>query len=196
MAVSVLLIAVVALSLVLPTQAGSPDTLSVESTGSHSITVNFNNNFDMEFWIRDPSHQIVDLKFTISWDPNKMEAVSGVTSPPSGWGMGTKDLGPGLIQVLTGGATPFQGDKLLFTLSFRCIDNGISTISVIDASYHDPPGVPYNLNILSATANQQRPVVGGVVSPVNKPLMLAPYLALVGLVAAVSAVVVIRRHEA
>ncbi len=191
-----LLIAVVALSLVLPTQAGSPDTLSAESAGSHSITVNFNNNFDVEFWIRDLSHQMVDLTFTISWDPNKMEVVGGVTSPPAPWGMGTKDLGPGLIQVLTGGVTPFQGDKLLYTLTLRCIDNGVSTINVIDASYHDPPGVPYNLNIVSATVNQQRPVVGGVVSPVNKSLMLAPYLALVGLVAAVAAVVVRRRHEA
>ena len=190
-----LLIAVVALSLVLPTQAGSPDTLSVESSGSHSITVNFNNNFDVEFWIRDVSHQMVDLTFTISWDPNKMEVVGGVPSPPGPWGLGTKELGPGLIQVLTGGAA-FQGDNLFITLTFRCIDNGVSTISVIDASYHDPPGVPYRLNVFSVTVNQQRPVVGGVVSPVNKLALATPFLALAGLAIAVSAVVVIKRRRA
>jgi hypothetical protein len=38
-------------------------------------------------------------------------------------------------------------------------------------------------------------VVGGIITPVNKLEILAPYLALVGLVAAVSAVVVVRRRQ-
>jgi hypothetical protein len=38
-------------------------------------------------------------------------------------------------------------------------------------------------------------VVGGVVSPVNKLALVTPYLALAGLIVAVSAVVVVKRRR-
>lgn len=77
---------------------------------------------------------------------------------------------------------------------------GFDTSSVAGRSYSGVPGFwnpqPGGNIMIRAVIECSAPV-GGVVMPVNKSLVLAPYLALAGLVAAVSAVVIVRkRHEA
>lgn len=59
-------------------------------------------------------------------------------------------------------------------------------------------GVTVSLEVgpVALTCNQLEPrPVGGIVAPVNKLDLLAPYLALIGLIAVVSTVAVIRRRR-
>ena len=72
---------------------------------------------------------------------------------------------------------------------------GNTPINVIDAIYTDASGVNQTLNVLKASVNQITHPVGGVASPVNKAEIIAPYIALAGLIAAVSTVYIIKKRR-
>ncbi|MEM3004790.1 MAG: hypothetical protein QXK96_05790, partial [Candidatus Bathyarchaeia archaeon] len=77
-----------------------------------------------------------------------------------------------------------------------CLGEGSSTLRV--EGWVDPIGDGTGKKILDPVlvpVSQVQPApVGGVSVPVNKLSIVAPYLALVGLVAVVSAVIVVRKR--
>lgn len=194
MMISGFLVISIVLGLCHPVEAQA-DTLYVESDGSRIIEVNVSTEFTIEIWIRDLSAQATVVYFTLVYDPDSMETVTGTTTPPSGWGAGTSIPRVGQIAYVASGSA-FQGNQAWYALTFHCIAPGNTPINVIDAIYTDASGANQTLNVLKAAVNQiTPPPVGGVASPVNKAEIIAPYIALAGLIAAVSTVYVIKKRR-
>jgi hypothetical protein len=192
--VSGFLIISIVLGLCRPVEAQA-DTLYVESNGSRIIEVNVSTEFTIEIWIRDLSTQAKEMYFTVVYDPDSMEIVGGATTPPSGWGASTSSSTPGEITYSASGE-PFQADRSWYTITFHCTALGNTPINVKSAHYKDPSDGDNWLNILKASVNQisQSPV-GGFSTPINKLEILTPYIALAGLIIAVSSVYVIKKRK-
>lgn len=99
---------------------------------------------------------------------------------------------------------PVTGSGELVTLTFHCKGAGQSDLAFILQSTllvgppQDYPQIPYVATGGSVTQFTPTPTprpVGGVVMPVNKLEILTPYLALAGLVAAISVVVAVKRRS-
>jgi hypothetical protein len=98
-------------------------------------------------------------------------------------------------------------DRYWETISFHCLEAGSTPLNlpptvdpdngpVLDTFINPRNGEPYNLNLVKGAVNQiEISPVGGISSPVNKIEILTPYLALAGLIAAISTVIVIRKHK-
>ena len=192
--ISAFMVISIFLGLCLPVEAQA-DTLYVESNGSRIIEVNVSTEFTIEIWIRNQTAQATAVYFTIVFDPDYMEVVGGATTPPGGWGAGTTNPGPGQIGYIASGA-PFVGEHSWYSLTFHCLDAGSTPINVMDAVYTDASGANHTLNVLKASVSQILvPPVGGISTTVNKLEILTPYIALVGLIIAVSAVYVIKTRK-
>ena len=194
MMISGFLVISIVLGLCHPVEAQA-DTLYVESDGSRIIEVNVSTEFTIDIWIRNFSAPATVMYFTIVYDPDSMEIVTGSTTPPSGWGAGTSIPSPGQVAYIASGS-PFSGNQAWYSLTFHCTAPGNTPINVIDAIYTDGSGANQTLNVLKAAVNQiTPPPVGGVASPVNKAEIIAPYIALAGLIAAVSTVYIIKKRR-
>ncbi|MFC1505492.1 hypothetical protein ACFLQ6_00315 [Thermoproteota archaeon] len=193
MMISGFLVISIVLGLCHPVEAQA-DTLYVESDGSRILEVSVSTEFTIDIWIRNFSAPATVMYFTIVYDPNSMEIVTGTTTPPSGWGAGTSIPSLGQVAYIASGAA-FQGTQAWYSLTFHCIAEGNTPINVIDAIYTDASGVNQTLNVLKASVNQITHPVGGVASPVNKAEIIAPYIALAGLIAAVSTVYIIKKRR-
>jgi hypothetical protein len=192
--ISAFMVMSIFLGLCLPVEAQA-DTLYVESNGSRIIEVNVSTEFTIEIWIRNQTAQATAVYFTIVFDPDSMEVVGAATTPPGGWGAGTSDLGPGQIGYVASGSG-FQGDLSWYSLTFHCLDAGNTPINVIDAVYTDLGGSNHTLNVLKASVSQI-PVtpVGGISTTVNKLEILTPYIVLVGLIVAISTLIIIKKRK-
>jgi len=88
----------------------------------------------------------------------------------------------------------FSDDASWVTLTFHCVGGGSSPIGIspYPDSWWENPSVLEPFDVVSAGTCNQRPVVpvGGVVTSVNRLAVMAPYVALLGLVATVAAVIV------
>jgi hypothetical protein len=194
MMISGFLVISIVLGLCHPVEAQA-DTLYVESDGSRIIEVNVSTEFTIDIWIRDLSAQATEMYFTIVYDPDSMEVVGSATTPPGGWGAGTSNPGPGQIAYVASGS-PFQGNQVWYSITFHCLAPGNTPINVIDANYTIATGGNQILNVLKASVSQiTPPPVGGVASPVNKVEIISPYIALAGLIAAVSTVYIIKKRR-
>ena len=183
--ISGFLIISIVLGLFRPVEAQA-DTLYVESDGSRIIEVNVSTEFTIEIWIRDLSTTAVAMYFTIVYDPNSMEIVTGSTTPPSGWGASTSIPSSGQVAYVASGSA-FQGDQAWFSLTFHCKAPGNTPINVIDARYTPASGGNQILNVLKASVSQiTPPPVGGVSTPTNKLEILTPCLALAVLISIIS----------
>jgi len=84
-------------------------------------------------------------------------------------------------------------DAAWVKLTFHCLGEGTSEIYFDDASIFIQGYITPDLFI--CIAHQSTRPVGGVLTPVNKLAILAPYLALLGLVGAVSLAATARRRR-
>ena len=193
-ALSTVLVVLTVLGLVLPLYAQSDD-ISVEIDGSRIINVTVSTNFVIEVWIRGLSNQMNTLGFDLTYDPTQMEYVDSTLFTPSGW-LGSNTLSsPGLVHVGAGGGG-YQTDHLWLTVTFHCIAPGSSPINVINAQYEDLAGASHDLNVLKGAVTQiSSSSVGGVVIPTDKLEILTPYIALAGLIAAISTVYFINKKK-
>ena len=83
-------------------------------------------------------------------------------------------------------------------LTFHCLEPGITEILVegwADMLTGTAAPLRFPLDPVIVTVNQGGHAVGGISTPVNKLEILTPYIALAGLIAAVSAVYVIKRRK-
>ena len=193
MMISGFLVISIVLGLCHPVEAQA-DTLYVESDGSRILEVSVSTEFTIDIWIRNFSAPATVVYFTLVYDPDSMEIVTGSTTPPSGWGASTSIPSLGQVAYIASG-TAFQGTQAWYSLTFHCIAEGNTPINVIDAIYTDGSGANQTLNVLKAAVNQITHPVGGVASPVNKAEIIAPYIALAGLIAAVSTVYIIKKRR-
>jgi hypothetical protein len=209
--ISVLILAVtLILSLALttaPVTANGPTTTpSLEINPHPTISATVSTQFTIQIWIRNipAGYKLDSFDISVYWDPTQMELLDHkeFTPPGKNWII-QFNIGPDHYG-LKNGATSTQDTTDLemawASLTFHCLAEGTSIIDLSSAvnavilsdgqtlypTYPDP---------FTITCNQVQPrPVGGVVVPVSRLQILAPYLALVGLVIAVSAVVVVKRR--
>ncbi len=188
--VVVLLVLVVTSGLVLPARGNGQSTIAVEP---QTVDVTVGSNFSIDISIRNVGYML-SFHFKITWDPNLMRYVSRTLLLQQGWSVKTETVdGPGGTYALQATGNMFSGDASWVTLTFHCLGGGSSPIGISppDSGWENPSvSIPFDV-VSGGTCNQQ-PVapVGGVVLPVNRLAVMAPYLALLGLVATVAVVIV------
>jgi hypothetical protein len=185
----VLLVLVVASGLILPAKGASP-TIAVEP---QTADVKVGTNFSIDISIRNVD-SMFRFHFKITWDPNLARYVSRTLLLQPGWSVETETVdGLGGTYVLQATGGMFSGDASWVTLAFHCLGEGSSPIGVSpnpDTWWENPSVlIPFDV-VLGGTCNQHPVVpVGGIVLPVNRLAVMAPYLALLGLVGAVTVMI-------
>jgi len=172
-------------------------TISVEAKGSSKITPAVSSKFWVEVWIRNlpQGQQITQLDLTLTFDPGQLEEVLFVSAFDMTWLFtGQVDNVAGTLVIHGSGSTPIQDDRQWLWIYFHCLKPGVSTINIVSAQWKNGEVTNSFSTLIPATVTQMGPV-GGVVIPTSKLEILTPYLALVGLVAAVSAVVVVKKRR-
>ena len=108
--------------------------------------------------------------------------------------------GPGRYAFYGGneGGGMFSQNATWLTITFTCIRAGSSAIESHDGFYNDgEANIP--IGDFELTCNQHGSgrsyPVGGLILPVNELSVLAPYLALIGLVASLSTVYALKRRR-
>jgi len=199
-----LLIAVFLISPTIPTAKAQqlttlyvdpPSTVVVVST-QFTVTVNVAEVTDLYGW-----------EFNMTFNPALLEC-KGVTEGPflkktgktTFFIIGEIDNVAGKIRVgclITDPPPGVDGSGILAEVTFHCKAVGNSALEfnppdlLVDSGMNE---IPHESIGGSVTQYVQRPV-GGVLVPVNKLSILAPYLALIGLVGAVATVIGLRRKR-
>jgi hypothetical protein len=186
----VLLVLVVASGLALPAR-GAGSTVAVEP---QTVDVAVGSNFSIDISIRNVG-SMLGFRFKITWDPKLVEYVSRTLLLQQGWSVVTETVdGVGGTYVLQAAGGMFSHDASWVTITFHCLGTGSSPIGIrpYPDSWWDNPSTTPPFDVVSAGTCSQRPVapVGGVILSVNRLAVMAPYLALLGLVAAVAVVIV------
>ena len=201
-----LLIIIISSGLLIPTFAQPFPKLIVNPT---SITAEVSTTFTITFSVTDiPSG--IGLRYVgilLLWPSSDMELVSGTegASIPPGWEVTLGDfttIPPGseskYFQMSINTGEHVTVDREWLTVTFHCLGPGPSTISIDgglelrelpDGSTFGGPVDPIEVTI------NQIASVGGVTAPVNKTDILTPYIALAGLIAAISTVYVIKKRK-
>jgi hypothetical protein len=176
-----------------------------------SITAGVSTTYSVTVSVEDiaPGYGLHHVGIVLTWPSSDMELVSGEegTSPPPGWnlffgdftevppGSGKKQISQSII--LTG--EPVTVEREWLTVTFHCLRPGPSTIIVdagVDVQYlQDGSYTSSPRTIIEVTVNQLGTPVGGVTTPVNKTVVLAPYIALAGLIITISTVYVIKKRK-
>ncbi|MGB6681299.1 MAG: hypothetical protein WBF08_08275 [Candidatus Bathyarchaeia archaeon] len=200
-----LLLAVIISSLGLPVSAGNGIAKIVVEP--RIITISVSSTFTIDIWIRDLSSDFMqEFDFTITWDPDLMEIVSNidhVLANDPNWIIKTQILNPASgtyrLNAWTGlFGSPVNEDLSWVTLTFHCRGVGSSPVNIQNTViYRAATGAqPIAHEVLKGAVTQEPATpVGGYVTPINKLEILTPYIAIAGLIAAVSAVYVIKRRK-
>jgi len=171
-----------------------------------SLTVYVCTEFTVEIWVRGipTDYYMIGFDFRVEWDPTAME-YRYHTTKDHGWGHGyglSKDMG---FLFFTYPAIEDPGhaisvDDVWLTITFHCLREGTSIIIVksVDTVWlwdgETTVGVDFPYYGCTVTQFPPRPV-GGVLVPAEKLTVLAPYLALIGLVGAVTAAVIVKKRR-
>jgi hypothetical protein len=138
---------------------------------------------------------MIEFDTRLEWDTSMMEYVSHVSHVSrNGWTHKYLDQIPGLIQIGASGSQ-FSQDASWITVTFHCLGPGISELRIEESSIEGATA-RISYNAINLDVNQIEPApVGGVASPINKLEILTPYIALAGLIVALSTVFVIKRRK-
>jgi len=185
----VLFLALCILGLALPASANGP----YARFALEPVVVNVTpcTNFRVDVSILSLAGPMEAFSLEISWT-NYMELV-GYDFGDHGWVMEER-FRDGQMLVIYAAGEPWSDDETWLTVTFHCTAEGTSTIRVY--GFVDPIGAEkVFLDPVEGAVHQYPRFVGGDIQSVNKLAVLAPYLALVGLVAAVSAVYMVKRRK-
>ncbi len=210
---SSILITLIILGLNSPVEAQPPTpphlpTIYVEAPDFVTVST----EFDIIIWIRDiPSGWgLVYLDIGTDFDPNDLEYIEceflGDGRP--GWtgncflnSPGSAEGGGSDARIFP--ASRWTEDAAWLRFRFHCLREGPAPITVSRYEFlyienlADGRRDNVFLEPVTVIVNQIEPApVGGVASPINKLEILTPYLALTGLIIAVSTVYVIKRRKA
>jgi len=165
-----------------------PEELTVNVCTEFTVTV--------EVEINDPNNPLVSFSLEILFDPNSMEYVSHTVLAASGWtfNVDLDRIDSGEFDMSSpGDQPPVTETRDWLNITFHCLEVGDTEIrsnaeiTLQSSSYGRTAG---------AIVHQVEPApVGGVVTSINKLEIIAPYLALAGLMMAVSAVFVIKKRK-
>jgi len=181
------LITVIILGLCMSAQAQPP--ANMISIVPDEITIPVCNQFKIEIVTSEygningaPTPAITQIYFYLEWDPTQMEIKLNTvkTNVPAGW----------IVSAIPPIAQQPPYSQLIFS--------AIGTPGV-DAAHEwltiNSVGLPTDYAVFGASVNQiPAPApVGGITTPIDKLEILTPYIALAGLIIAVSAIVIKKR---
>jgi len=200
-----MLLALCVLGLISPAKGQTAPKISLEMNGVPVTTLNIPvcSKFTLEFWIRDIGigWGLVAFVIEITWNPDLIELLEADPIEREGWTHGVSQ-GPGYAIVKSSTTVPNRwfGNATWVLFTFHCLGEG-TDLMVLESPEGDgivlsdggPGGLTYP-EPFEVTVHQFK-AVGGVVVPVNKLAVLSPYLALIGLVGAVTVAVAVRRRK-
>ncbi len=174
-----------------------------------SITANVSTEFSIDIWITDipETYRLDDANISVTWLRAAMDRVSEETNQPGGWSVGALIAPPAIPTPpedwISFHFFPYNGievteDRRWVTITFHCAGPGITKILVegeVEISTGSAAPLFFILEPVEVTVNQIRVPVGGISSPINKLAILTPYIALIGLVAAISTIVIIKKRK-
>jgi len=188
-----MLLALCVLGLVSPAQGNALPKISLEINGVPVTTLNIRvcSEFTLDLWIRDIplGYSMVYFIILIDWDSNLIELVNVDPIEPPGWTFtaGGKWTGP-----------PWTEDAVWARFTFHCLGEGTGLMVLTSPIIvlQDPDENPYDTEPepFEFTVHQYR-AVGGVLTGTDKLAVLSPYLALIGLVGAVTVAVAVQRRR-
>ena len=179
-------------------------------------TIKAGTYFDVKIWIRDleVSNPMAAFRFIITWDGSLIDFNGHSVNMLAGW---TTSIAYGITNdgrnyftiegIAAGSGDAVTVDRYWETFSFHCLGPGAtpinlpSTITDEDGfttytTYVNGINIGYTPTTVKGAVNQyELAPVGGVQIPINKIEVLVPYLALAGLIIAVSTVYVIKRRK-
>ena len=197
-----MLVALCVLGLISPAKGQAAPKISLEMNGVPVTTLNIPvcSKFTLEFWIRDieMSWGLVAFDIVITWNPDLIELLEADPIEREGW---THIVSPGpgyaTVKSYTTVANRWIGNATWVLFTFHCLGEG-TDLMVLESGEivlsDGGPGAPTYPEPFEVTVHQFK-AVGGVVVPVNKLAVLSPYLALIGLVGAVTVAVAVRRRK-
>jgi len=165
-----------------------PEELTVNVCTEFTVTV--------EVEINDPNNPLVSFRLHLFFDPNSMGYVSHTVLAASGWtfNVNLDQISGDFWMYTPTDQPPVTETRDWLSITFHCLEEG-DTIIASDASIKLQSGSIYE-RTSTAIVHQVEPApVGGVVTSINKLEIIAPYLALAGLMIAVSAVFVIKKRK-
>ncbi len=162
--------------------------------------------FDIIIWVRDipPGWGLTQFDIDVSFDPDDMEFIDDEFLDPDGVGGWIGDgliINPGKWRGDAQSGVLWTEDRAWFVLTFHCLRAGPAPITVSSSRtiYLEPLAggqtVALGAEPVTVTVYQSLGPVGGVTSPTNKLEILTPYIALAGLIAAISTLYVIKRRK-
>jgi hypothetical protein len=210
--ISVLILVTLILSLVLtpaPVTATDGVPPSLEIDPHPTITATVSTQFSIQIWIRNipEGYSMTFFDLHVSWDPTQMELVSHQEFVPLGkiWNIHSNPMGEGVffIEAEANQQSDYTDvDMAWASFTFHCLSEGSSKIALSSPIFETvtlfKDGNFFEVNPASfeVICNQVPPrPVGGIVMPTDKLAIMTPYLALAGLVIAVSAIVVVKRRR-
>ncbi len=166
------------------------------------ISTRVSRNFDVvvQIEIMDPDYPMVAFGSELDFDPDSMEYVSHTVNAPDGWGVVVEidDLEFGEIDIYSEGYPgtsdpPIPTTRKWVTITFHCLKGGDSLITISGSIELTGEAAPIIINDNDSTDVHQDSPVGGVFYSADKVGLLSPYIALVGLIGAVSTIFAIRK---
>ena len=176
-------------------QQPPPPILYIDAPSS----VNISTEFDIIIWIHDvpDGFGIINVPLLIQFDPNDLEYIEcEFLIDHLSW-IGNEACDQ--QQTIAHGEW-WTEDSAWWRYRFHCLRAGPTPITVSSASsfiiqsIDGGTSIQYTLEPVTVIVDQVAPV-GGVASPINKLEILAPYIALAGVIAAVSGIYVIKKRR-
>lgn len=202
------LITVIILGLCMSAQAQPP--VNMISIVPDEITIPVCNQFKIEIVTSENGNMygaatpaITQIYFYLEWDPTQMEIKldTVTTKVPSGWSVSAippiTQQPPYSQLIFTAIGTPgVDAAHEWLELEYHCIDEGTSDIQILGLTINTV-GLPTDYAVFDASVNQiPAPApVGGIVIPTNRLEILTPYVALAGLIVAISTVYVFKKRK-
>ncbi len=190
------------------------------SVEPQTTVVTVGNTFEVQVWIRslDNGFPMIIFDFMITWDKTQLEYQTANVNFLPNWsiipeGPHTSDSELGYFRVSAStSASPVSEDRFWLTIAFKCLAPGQATLGLPDALTDEggqgltliiiSQGGVYDVTAYPGVAEQRQPApsnpyhyVGGELFTANKLAVLAPYLALIGLIGVVSTVYVLARRR-
>ena len=174
-----------------------------------NLNISVSSIFTVEIWIRDipGGDYIYNIFLHVYWDPEMIELVDYQKGYDFNWDsesitfVETFDDLPGFLgleyyTLMVGGGGLTEDTRCLI-LTFHCLSEGVSPITLGTEDSHlrfNQLGRITPL-LFVLTTNQFYNPVGGIITPINRIGILAPYLTLAGLIITLSTVYVIKRSK-
>ncbi|MBS7651054.1 hypothetical protein KEJ35_06890 [Candidatus Bathyarchaeota archaeon] len=190
---SSLLVTLCVMGLTLPASAITA-TLAVEPS---NVTTTVSSHFNLKVSIRGLSEPMRRFSLAISYDKALVELIGHeIFVEARGWTVDRENWDDGMCVLIAYGP-PYSADAQWLLLTFHCLGKGSSTLRVDGWVAPNEDGTGKNIldTVLVPVSQVQPAPVGGVLTPVNKFNLVVPYLALAGLIAAVSVTIIVRKRR-